>query len=126
MSTTPNQIPPYLLADCSPQDRYLIETVFELNEKVDSQKEILTRVENQTTATNGRVTKAEDNIQILTDQIKSWTLFKHRVFKVATNKYFIVTASLAIFCTLYPIAIYVSKSGGIVAMAESIAKAIWG
>jgi hypothetical protein len=121
-----SRIPDYLLKDCTPAQKWLMENVFDLKQNIKSLQEGLERVEIQTTKTNGRVTKSEDNIENLQNQIKSWINLKNNIINGLTNKYVIIGAAIGVFLCLYPLAIYVSKVGGPLSFFTSIAKSIWG
>lgn len=120
-----SKIPPYLLEKCSEQEKWLMETVWGLNQKFGSIHESVDRIESLQKIANGRTSKNESSINILESQIGSWISFKESFFKVIKSKYFIIGAAIAIFLGLYPLAIYISKSGGVIQFAETIVKAIY-
>src|ERR1700722_2108030 len=113
-----SKIPPYLLEGCSAQDKYIMENVFELKQKVGSLGDAVDRVESLQKIANGRTSKNESNVEILQKQIESWNNLKSNFLKSITNKYIIAGLGIGIFLCLYPFAVYISKSGGVIAFAE--------
>lgn len=120
-----SEIPEALLQDCSAKDRYLYESLSEMKGYIKWSAPIVLDSNRQVRKTNGRVNQNEKDIDNLEEQIKSWINFKNWVFKTVKNKYFIMGMAVIIFLCLYPFAIYVSKIGGVLAVAQSIIKAIW-
>lgn len=120
------KIPSYLLSDCSPQEKFLMENVFELKQNFNSLQDGLTRVENLQKIANGRTSKNEGNIENLQKQLESWINLKGNFLKVVKNKYVICGLAFLAFLAVLPLANYVNSTGGPVKLIESIAKAIWG
>lgn len=123
--SNPNRIPDYLLSDCSPQEKFLMENVFELKQNVDSLHAGLSRVEGLQKIANGRTSKNEEKIEDLTKQLESWINLKSNFLKVIKNKYVICGLAFLAFMAVLPMANYVNSTGGPVKLVEGIIKTFW-
>lgn len=106
MSDKKLNIPIELIPDLSSKDRYLFESISQLNErfdvverKTDEQTIVLNQILTQSKLTNGRVTRNEtDIIEIRSDieQIKPAIVKVKVASKLLTNKYFWIGAAILV------------------------------
>lgn len=120
------EIPEFLLQDCSPKERYILEQLGALENYTKWSAPIAVDSNRSIRRTNGRVNRAEDDIKQLKDQIQSWINFKMIVHKVVTNKYFIIAVAVLALVILFPVVSYITSTGGLVKFAEIVIKLFTG
>lgn len=116
------RIPDHLLNNCSDADRWMMESVFSMKNDVSDLKESVSRVEELQKIANGRTSKLEGNVNALNDQIKSWNSVKNFSLKLVKNKYFLISIFALLFIGFYPLDIFISHNGGMVATIVKVFK----
>jgi hypothetical protein len=116
------ELPDSLLHECSEKDRYLYESLGQMKEYIRWSAPIMVDLNKQVRRTNGRVTKSEDDIDQLTEKIKSWIKFKDNVLNIVKSKYFIIGAAILVFLCLFPVVSFINTSGGLVKFIEGVIK----